>query len=111
MAIDKIVEEKIRFGPAQYIPFIFLCLVDMNDGAQLVLSKILLLSRFFSYPCHQTVMESPSEHCLNVGVNLLSGNIFWIHYQWKTRRSAWKKEPYHDRDWSAVYIFIPVSVC
>jgi hypothetical protein len=43
MAIDKIVEEKIRFGPAQYIPFIFLCLVDMNDGAQLVLSNILFI--------------------------------------------------------------------
>ena len=39
MGIDKIVEEKINFGPAQYVPFIFLCLVDMNDGAQLVLSK------------------------------------------------------------------------
>ena len=39
MAIDKIIEEKIKFGPAQYVPFIFLCLVDMNDGAQLVLSN------------------------------------------------------------------------
>ena len=47
MGIDKIVEEKIKFGPAQYVPFIFLCLVDMNDGAQLVLSKKHLIKVLF----------------------------------------------------------------
>jgi hypothetical protein len=40
MTIDKIIEEKVGFGPAQWIPFIFLSLIDMNDGAQLVLSKL-----------------------------------------------------------------------
>ncbi len=47
MAIDKIIEEKIKFGPAQIIPFIFLCLVDMNDGAQLVLSNLFFIKVHF----------------------------------------------------------------
>lgn len=39
MSFDSVIEEKIGFGKTQYIPFAFLCLVDMNDGSQLVLSS------------------------------------------------------------------------
>ena len=39
MIIDKVFEEKVGLGRAQYMPMIFLSLIDLNDGAQLVLSK------------------------------------------------------------------------
>ena len=39
MIVDEIFENKVKFGKAQYIPLIFLSLVDLNDGAQLVLSN------------------------------------------------------------------------
>ena len=39
MILDRIFDEKIGFGPAQYVTFGFLSLVDLNDGAQLILSS------------------------------------------------------------------------
>ena len=36
--MDSIIESKVKFGRAQIIPLLYLLLVDMNDGAQLVLS-------------------------------------------------------------------------
>ena len=38
MIVDRLLEEKVGFGKAQYLPLIFLSLVDLNDGAQLILS-------------------------------------------------------------------------
>lgn len=40
MIIDKIFNDKIGIGPAQYYPLFFLSLIDMNDGAQLILSNL-----------------------------------------------------------------------
>ena len=50
MIFDKILEEKVKFGRAQIITLVFLCLVDLNDGAQLVLSNSILKLGSFLTP-------------------------------------------------------------
>jgi hypothetical protein len=40
-SLDQFFTERIGLGKAQYLTIIALCLVDMNDGAQLVLSSFL----------------------------------------------------------------------
>jgi hypothetical protein len=41
LSIDDVFDNKIGLGKAQYISILCLCLIDMNDGAQLVLSSFL----------------------------------------------------------------------
>lgn len=41
LSIDEVFDKKIGLGKAQYISIMCLCLIDMNDGAQLVLSSFL----------------------------------------------------------------------
>lgn len=43
MIIDQIIDNKVGLGRAQYLTFAFLSLVDLNDGAQLILSFIILI--------------------------------------------------------------------
>lgn len=38
MILDSIFDNKIGIGKAQYFPLFFLSLIDLNDGAQLILS-------------------------------------------------------------------------
>lgn len=40
-SLDQFFEERVGLGKAQYMSILALCLVDMNDGAQLVLSSFL----------------------------------------------------------------------
>ena len=43
MILDSIFENKVGFGKAQIVTLIFLSLIDLNDGAQLVLSTSFLI--------------------------------------------------------------------
>lgn len=37
--MDNIIEKRVEFGKAQWLPFIFLFIVDLNDGCQIILSN------------------------------------------------------------------------
>lgn len=41
LSVDELFDTRIGLGRAQYISILSLCLIDMNDGAQLVLSSFL----------------------------------------------------------------------
>lgn len=49
MILDSIFESKVGIGKAQYIPLFFLSLIDLNDGAQLILSTHNLIHRLIPY--------------------------------------------------------------
>jgi hypothetical protein len=38
MILENIFENKIGIGKAQYIPLMILSLIDLNDGAQIIIS-------------------------------------------------------------------------
>lgn len=51
MILDTIFDNKIGIGRAQYIPLFFLSLIDLNDGAQLILSTFKpILYRLLPHP-------------------------------------------------------------
>lgn len=47
MGLDEILDNRIGLGKAQLIPLLFLSLVDLNDGAQLILSIYLIKKAHF----------------------------------------------------------------
>jgi hypothetical protein len=47
MGLDEILDNRIGLGKAQLIPLLFLSLVDLNDGAQLILSTYLIKKAHF----------------------------------------------------------------
>ena len=51
MSLEAIFDEKIKLGRAQFIPLLFLSLIELNDGAQLVLSILHISTQVpFSIP-------------------------------------------------------------
>ena len=49
---DTILTERVKVGKAQIVPLLFLSLVELNDGAQLVLSILISIIRFISEHRH-----------------------------------------------------------
>ncbi len=41
MTLDKIINERVGLGKYQFQSFLILCLIDMNDGVELILSSFL----------------------------------------------------------------------
>lgn len=84
MILDSIFDNKIGIGPAQYYPLFFLSLIDLNDGAQLILSKFktMLLRLIPDANCAGRVAAFP-EPGLHPCLNLLPGGVLRLHYNWQ----------------------------
>lgn len=98
MILDKIFEEKIGIGTAQYIPLFFLSLVDLNDGAQLILSNTQVYHHRLIFDSnHTSIMAFRARRSFNTCFNLLLRSILWFHYKRKVIWFIWQKAFNHKR--------------
>jgi hypothetical protein len=92
MILDKIFEEKIGIGTAQYLPLFFLSLVDLNDGAQLILSNTEVYQRrFISDTNHTSIMAFRARTSFNTSINILFRSILWLYHKRQIIRFIWQK--------------------
>ena len=84
MIVDRLLEEKVGFGKAQTIPLIFLSLIDLNDGAQLILSTLLFLNhRLIPHSYRADGVETRTVPNLSSDFYFLLSHFLWIHHEWK----------------------------
>lgn len=83
MILDTIFDTKIGIGRAQYIPLFFLSLIDLNDGAQLILSTPGNNNRLIPDSDRPILMASVSKPGINSGIDILSGGVLRVNNQWQ----------------------------
>ena len=97
MILDSIFENKVGFGKAQAISLVFLSLIDLNDGAQLVLSTSFLTIRLLPHSNHKNSMEFDRYSSLFLGFHFLHRHFLWFCFKWEAIGLVWKEA--NNQDW------------
>ena len=98
MILDSIFDNKIGIGPAQYIPLLFLSLIDLNDGAQLILSTFKpILHRLLPHSYRADWVAPYSKSGVYFGIYLLPGCFLRLNHHWQAVRPLWEKT--YDNHW------------
>jgi len=97
MILDSIFDKKIGIGNAQYLPLFFLSLIDLNDGAQLILSTGIYMNRLIPNPDCTSIMASYPNSGINISFYILFGCVCRINTKWEIIWSLWKEASYNYR--------------
>lgn len=78
MGLNNVIEERIGLGPFQIRAFLVLCLIDMNDGVELVLSSFLNPIIREVFPHSTTSFISAVASVFYIGIlfgSMISGHL------------------------------------
>lgn len=83
MILDSIFDNKVGIGNAQYLPLFFLSLIDLNDGAQLILSTGIFMNRLIPNSHCANRMEFDPNSGINISFHILLGRVRRIDPEWE----------------------------
>ena len=81
--IDHIIDTKVGLGKAQIVAYIFICLVDVNDGVQGILSNYPYYDSIIDHTNPKIRMES--HRCIIIGniIFIFCWSSDWRINQWE----------------------------